>query len=306
MLTEDDGSNDGQDRRYLSNPSKYRSRDPDLYDRLLPASDSEDEWDVQNARLWDLVPGAKFFAEPFQYQRMEREQYFSEVTAVLAGSPVIFLDPDIGIAPPSGRKGRSNSDKWVFWDEIEDLYASGHSLVIYQHFPMFKERDGFINDLGDELQERLGCWTVEFHRTANVLFLIAGRPEHEEQLALVAELVIERWGDEIQVQHHFMADTETWVPEPGAEPDSETTKSDSNQMTIELEESNIPEPVETDSDVTDPEDIGESGPDPLGSEPVMPGADPEDAEPSRPKIPNAVRDPFVALVSRIPFRIVRR
>jgi hypothetical protein len=84
MLTEDDGSNDGQDRRYLSNPSKYRSRDPDLYDRLLPASDSEDEWDVQNARLWDLVPGAKFFAEPFQYQRMEREQYFSEVTAVLA------------------------------------------------------------------------------------------------------------------------------------------------------------------------------------------------------------------------------
>jgi len=307
MLTEDDDSNDGQDRRYLGNPSKYRSRDPDLYDRLLPVKDSEVDRNVKNARLWDLLPGAEFFEKPLQHTRPEREQYFSDAFTVLARSPVIFLDPDIGIVPPSGRKGRLKSDKWVFGDEIEDLYAGGHSLVIYQHFPKFKVKEKFINDLGDELQARLGTAFVEPYRTAYVLFFIIGRPEHQEQLAQVADLVTQRWGGEIQPQHQFMSDTETWVPEPDPEPYVETVQSDSDRVVIEPEEAERPESPEANSDVPDPEERYESEPDPIEPEPVIPDADLDEAVSSRLKVlGGVVQKGFSAVEARFPFRIVRK
>jgi hypothetical protein len=255
----------------------------------------EDLWDIRNVRLWDLLPGAEFFEEPLQHTRPEREQYFSDAFAVLAGSPVIFLDPDTGITPTSGRKGRSKSDKWVFWDEVEEFYNAGQSVVIYQHFPR-KKRVQYIDKRVAQLVERLESVFVQTYTTGNVLFLIAGRPEHQEQLPQVADLVTQRWGGEIQPQHQFMSDTGTWVPEPDPEPYAETVQSDSDRVVIEPEEAERPDPEEQD----------ESEPDPIEPEPVIPDADPDEHGSYPRKVLSMVRDVVGPLVARFPFRIVRK
>ena len=95
MLTGDDGSGDGQDREYLRNPADYRQSDPQLFDRLIPVVDSECDWDVKNARIWDLIPGAEYVEMYLHHPRPERDQYFSEARSMLSDCPVIFLDPDI-------------------------------------------------------------------------------------------------------------------------------------------------------------------------------------------------------------------
>lgn len=200
MLTEDDVSGDGQDRGYLHNPAKYKNFDPDLFNNFAPFADMDEAWTVENAELWEVLPGAEYFDTRLPYQGPKREQYFIEVSKSLSGCPVIFLDPDNGIAPPSAQYGRSGSDKWLFWREIRSLYSEGHSLVIYQHFPR-RPRDEFINELTllfqANLDPSLGVPSVMAYRTSNVVFFLVTHPEHVEHLAGLKDLIQARWHGEL-------------------------------------------------------------------------------------------------------------
>lgn len=62
-----------------------------------------------------------------------RKEWQENALKVFAGSDIVFLDPDNGLLPKSKSKGRKESIKYVFEEEIVDYYISGKSVVFYSH-----------------------------------------------------------------------------------------------------------------------------------------------------------------------------
>lgn len=77
---------------------------------------------------------------------------------------MLFFDPDNGIEIPSKRLGAKDSSKYVYWQEIEQAYGAGHSLVIYQHFARVA-REVYTSSLAEQLAGRLNAPLVDSFRT---------------------------------------------------------------------------------------------------------------------------------------------
>jgi hypothetical protein len=45
---------------------------------------------------------------------------------------LIFFNPENGLEVLSCRKGKKDSSKYVYWDEVSKSYGSGHSVLIHQ------------------------------------------------------------------------------------------------------------------------------------------------------------------------------
>jgi hypothetical protein len=151
---------------------------------------------VLNADAWALLPGATYHHRVLTDEATSRVAYFSEAWDRVRGVPLLFLDPDNGLEVPSVRYGGKNSGKYLYWHEAEEAFARGHSLVIYQHFP-HEKRETFVQRLEKEVRHRLGEASVEAYRTAQVVFLIAMRPEHADAVSKASEMVARRWEGQI-------------------------------------------------------------------------------------------------------------
>jgi hypothetical protein len=95
LLTRDDGSTDGSDRRYLEQPS-WREHDPALYDFLLAACAKPSGRTVSNLEASGLLQ-ARFFSEFIPELDTARDAAFQRAGEQLAGSHLLFFDPDVGI-----------------------------------------------------------------------------------------------------------------------------------------------------------------------------------------------------------------
>jgi hypothetical protein len=98
-------------------------------------------------------------------------------------------------------RGRKNSQKYVYWDEVSDTFRGGASVLIYQHF-VRENREKFIARMTDELRQRTGADAVFTFRTPHVLFLLASQGRHaaifREQLATIGSV----WAEQIQAAEH--------------------------------------------------------------------------------------------------------
>jgi hypothetical protein len=92
--------------------------------------------------------------------------------------------------------GAKNSAKYLYWHEVEEAFARGYSLVIYQHFRREK-RVVFVKRIDNDLRRRVGETSVESFRTAHALFLVAIRPEHADKLKKGSDLAMSRWSGQI-------------------------------------------------------------------------------------------------------------
>jgi hypothetical protein len=201
LLTGDDQRRDGEFRNYLSAPGNWRQHDPQLYDGLCRLLAADVDRSVLHAETWNLVPRARYFSAPLTDVQAEREAYFARALGYLADQPLIFFDPDNGLETRTIRPGHKNSCKYLFWNEVEETFRLGHSVVIYQHFPR-QERLSFTARLAAEAHRRLGAPLVETYTTAHVLFLVAGRGEHAAALARANRLVSRNWvGQIVPVTH---------------------------------------------------------------------------------------------------------
>jgi hypothetical protein len=201
MLTAPDERSDGEFRRYLDQPIRWRGHDPELYDRLRLLLTPGTGRSVQLARSWELIAGATYHEELLQDNAASRRGYFDRAWTALAACPIIFLDPDNGIEVSSKRVGNKGSSKYVYWDELVETYDRGHSLVIYQHF-VRQERDGFVTRLAAQLASRLRAPVVDSFRTANVVFFLVARPEHAAAFARAHDLIQDRWAGQIRASAH--------------------------------------------------------------------------------------------------------
>jgi hypothetical protein len=201
LLTEDDGRTDGECRRYLEEPARWRHYDPPLYDQLRCLLSAEISRNIAHVRDWRLLGDATDYDRILRDSSSERDAYFRDAWLRLARCPFVFFDPDNGIETDTTPRGRRNSSKYLYWTEVNETYARGHSLIIYQHFPR-KSREQYIKERAEEMARRLAASLVDSFQTSHVVFFLAARPEHAVAFESAHELVQSRWAGQIRSVAH--------------------------------------------------------------------------------------------------------
>lgn len=177
MLTPSDGRPDGGKIKYLDNPSRYRSYDPELFDLLRSVIATPDKRHLALIEASGIVPGAKYFDEIIPDDLEGRSAFFRAAMAKLAERDLIFFDPDNGLDVPSKKKGSRDSSKFVYRDEVTTVFDGGKSVLIYQHFTR-EERGRFVERIGRSLQEVMPEALIWAFRTAHVVFILVINPQH--------------------------------------------------------------------------------------------------------------------------------
>lgn len=201
MLTEQDGSQDGEFRKYLHEPSKWQHYDPELHKYLQRLVEPNTQRSVSLAQRWNLIPNATYFDRLLTDHRDERRVFFEDAWEQLAKCPIIFFDPDNGLEVKSKLIGNKDSCKYLYWNEVEETFANGHSIIIYQHFPRVKRED-FIRSVTDESKKRTGSSDVHSFVTSNVLFLLIAQREHASELQSLHDLMDSCWSGQITPLRH--------------------------------------------------------------------------------------------------------
>ena len=104
--------------------------------------------------------------------------YFARAETQFAEADLVFFDPDNGLEVPSVPRGRKNSSKYVYYDEVEAFFRIGKSVLIYQHFP-FERRGPFISRVSATLAKRSGADIIRVFRTPHVAFFMAAQRRHQ-------------------------------------------------------------------------------------------------------------------------------
>ena len=196
LLTPDDGRSDGEFRRYLLEPGRWRAHDPELYDRLRKLLGPGTRRSVAYARHWELLPRAMYFEEELTDSSVGRASYFLRAWQALGSCPLVFFDPDNGFEVPSVRPGNKGSAKYLYWSELDEAYHRGHSILLYQHFRRVR-RAPFTEGLATTLAKRLNAPLVDSFSTAHVVFFMIARPEHVELFDRAHDLIAARWAGQI-------------------------------------------------------------------------------------------------------------
>jgi hypothetical protein len=196
MLTAPDSRSDGKFIDYIHKNEKYCRYDSDLFNILKTCLSDVRGRCVSFADERSVIPNAVYFTELLSDNKTDRLKYFGEFAEKSRDRELVFFDPDNGIEIKSTRKGRKDSCKYLYWDELQQTYASGKSVLFYQHFRREK-RETTIASLSGEIRERLGAPKVMAFRTAHVLFLLIPQPTHQEQLERQGNSVVKQWHPEI-------------------------------------------------------------------------------------------------------------
>jgi len=196
MLTPDDGRPDGHFTEYLRRPEKWRRYDPDLFDKLRELVILREVRNVTLAEDAGILHSACFYNEILHDDRENRSRYFETFWNVAEERDLIFFDPDNGLEVKSTPLGRKGSSKYLYWPELVQAFSSGHSVLVYQHFPREK-RDAFIARRTKEIECRTGSRRVYAFRTSHVVFFLL--PSKHQMTALERNVlrVSANWGDEI-------------------------------------------------------------------------------------------------------------
>jgi hypothetical protein len=198
FLTADDGGTAGGLRKYLDQPKRWRHYDSELYDKLQRLLDPDVQRSVSHAHAWGLISGASYFDELLADSRSERLAYFEAARHALGNCDLIFVDPDNGIEIASTKLGASGSSKYVYWPELQAMYAGGHSILVYQHFPHVV-RERFIPFLAGRLNEELPESIVVAFSTPHVVFYLVQQPKHADALDRATRAVQQQWLGQIEV-----------------------------------------------------------------------------------------------------------
>lgn len=177
MLTPSDGRPDGGKTNYLDDPARYRSYDSDLFDLLRSVIATPDKRSLALIEASGIVPGARYFDEIIPDDEERRSAFFRAAIKKLAQCDLIFFDPDNGLDVPSKAKGKRDSSKFVYRDEVTTVFNGGKSVLIYQHFA-HEERSRFVERIGRSLKDMMPDASIWAFCTAHVVFILVINPRH--------------------------------------------------------------------------------------------------------------------------------
>jgi hypothetical protein len=204
MLTPNDTRRDGQRTTYLGNPAKWRSYDPALFDSLTRLPAGGPGRSVAGIEASGVLPGAQFFSQLLVDSSAHRSDYFGMARSELITADLWFFDPDNGLEVRSVGYGAKGSAKYIYWQEVERIWADGASIVIYQHFPR-ESRSRYVAHRAAELASHAPGALVLAAITAHVAFLIAGQARHRRHLDAAAALVHQRWSGQLGLLRNLVA-----------------------------------------------------------------------------------------------------
>jgi hypothetical protein len=198
MLTGSDRRTDGSRVAYLESPERWRRYDPKLFDMLQESLHHHRVRDVRLVGERNFIPGATYFSKIIPDDLTGRGNYFTGLFNIVRENDLVFFDPDNGIEVASTKRGRKESSKYIYWDEIISTYRAGYSVLIYQHFPRVA-REEFIDAKRKEFRKRLGNVDLIFFATSGVLFILAMQRRHRRVFKRQAKRVATLWDGQIRV-----------------------------------------------------------------------------------------------------------
>ena len=197
MLTPDDGRTDGQTIGYLDQPDRWEKFDPDLYHTLREALQRNPRRDVSLIEQTNILPHTEYFSDIVPDAAIERAEWFKALARRAPACDLVFLDPDNGLEVKSRPYGCKDSSKYLFWNEAKALWASGPSLLIYQHFPRANRID-YIQHRTNELRRALPGAVIATFSTSRVAFFLALQPKHQFLRPRIVAAVETHWNGQIQ------------------------------------------------------------------------------------------------------------
>jgi hypothetical protein len=178
MLTQDDGRSDGNRLRYLDDPDKWRPYDPAVFDLLKRVVAQPESRRLDAIEHSGILGETVFFDRHVPDDLAGRNEYMAEAKRRLDGCDLVLFDPDNGLEVQSIRKGRKNSSKYLYLDEVAAYWAGGASLLIYQHYNRRSRPD-----LEEAVKKAVGHQTpgahVSLFRTPHVVFILVAQPRHQ-------------------------------------------------------------------------------------------------------------------------------
>ncbi len=195
MLTSSDGRSDGNKLAYLQQPERHRHVDPELFDILVHAAAEPDRRRLATIEGSGAIPGAIYHNDLLPDELTERHAFMGRCAYEFRDVDLIFFDPDNGLEVPSLSKGRKNSSKYLYMDEVAAFYGSGKSLLIYQHFPRV-ERAVFLTRCAERLRAAAPGASLWAFTTAHVVFFLLLHPGIPARLHSAADAACSRWAPE--------------------------------------------------------------------------------------------------------------
>lgn len=197
MLTPDDGSPDGKRIAYFKNPGKWLHYDPVLFRKITKLLRYQKRR-VSSIENTGLFPKAEYFSSLVPDSSSDRSSWFRELAQRTQGSDFVFIDPDNGLEVKSKPYGKKDSSKFLYWREVEELWASGKSLLIYQQF-IREKRPNFIKRMLGALKNATPGSVVGAFSTPHVVFFISLQPKHRKFYEAIVNLVQKDWEGQISV-----------------------------------------------------------------------------------------------------------
>lgn len=196
MLTKDDGRNDGLMRTYLKQREPWSGIDEKLFKTLHgalidPSNGEFIQPTLEHLRIIKndhVIPNMNDYEDYVPQDKILRQDFHHKCLVKFESSQsnLVFFDPDNGLETKSCPKGRKNSVKYVYLDEIYEHYRQGRSLLIYQHFP-FQPRDEFIKATTQRLSDKCETATVTYFRTPSVAYFAVIQSEHNEMFQVTKD-----------------------------------------------------------------------------------------------------------------------
>lgn len=197
MLTPADGRSDGGRVGYLSRPELYRDVDAQLFDELrgLVELGSRSVAAIEERGFLALEGST---CQVVRDDATSRRAYIDEVITGSRGADLVFFDPDNGLEVTSIGFGQRSSSKYLLWDELARTYASGHSVVVYQHFPR-RPRQSFLADLATRIRGATAWPQLRAVTTSHVAFILVSRTEHAQGVDAALRDLAMRAGSHVMV-----------------------------------------------------------------------------------------------------------
>jgi len=195
MLTPSDGGVDGGKLAYLQQPERHRHVDPKLFDIMAHAASAPERRRLATIEDSGAIPGASYHNDLLPDGLADRHAFMGRCARMFRDADLIFFDPDNGLEVSSLPKGRRNSSKYLYLDEVGAFYASGKSLLIYQHYPRV-ERSVFLARCAERLRVAAPGASLWAFTTAHVVFLLLLHPASSARLNSAADAASRRWAPE--------------------------------------------------------------------------------------------------------------
>jgi hypothetical protein len=192
MLTPADGRPDGNLTAYLD--QKPLCDDSALFEQLKALAKPDGPRRLHAVERSGIVPNAIFFDEFLSDRIGLRRAFFDAALEHLWRADLIFFDPDNGLAPPSTPKGKLNSSKYLYLDEIHDTYQAGHSLLVYQHF-IRETRESHVDRIAVDLSASAPVARLWCFWTPHMAFFLLVHPRHATKLTAAAESACTQWNN---------------------------------------------------------------------------------------------------------------